>query len=100
MFGGKTLTQPNIMNLNPAVSVAQMSYIRHYLEAEVDQSFMSNAEMEDENPHSTYSESSTDPLLVDLFSNETVDPVYQAKAHILNQAIQEIGMGKYQVSLK
>ena len=33
----------------------------------------------------------------DLFSDETVDPIYQAKAHVLNQAIQEIGMGKYQV---
>ena len=35
---------------------------------------------------------------VDLFSDEIVDPVYQAKAHVLNQAIQKIGMGKYQVS--
>ena len=26
-----------------------------------------------------------------------VDPVYQAKARILNDAFQEIGMGKYQV---
>ena len=29
--------------------------------------------------------------------NESLDPVYQAKARILNAAIQEIGMGKYQV---
>ena len=28
-----------------------------------------------------------------------VDPVYQAKARLLNDAIQEIGMGKYQVCL-
>ena len=28
-----------------------------------------------------------------------IDPVYQAKAHLLNEAIQEIGMGKYQVRL-
>lgn len=27
-----------------------------------------------------------------------VDPVYLAKARVLNEAIQEIGMGKYQVS--
>ena len=40
----------------------------------------------------------SDPTSVDLFSDETVDPVYQAKARILNHAIQEIGMGKYQVS--
>ena len=26
-----------------------------------------------------------------------VDPVYLAKARVLNEAIQEIGMGKYQV---
>jgi hypothetical protein len=26
-----------------------------------------------------------------------IDPVYQAKARILNDAFQEIGMGKYQV---
>ena len=36
----------------------------------------------------------------DLYEDEgSVDPVYQAKAHVLNQAIQEIGMGKYQVRL-
>jgi len=28
-----------------------------------------------------------------------VDPVYQAKARILNSAFQEIGMGRYQVSV-
>ena len=28
-----------------------------------------------------------------------IDPVYQAKAHLLNEAIQEVGMGKYQVRL-
>ena len=57
---------------------------------------MSNTEMEKE--HLPSVNSASDPTLVDLFSNETVDPVYQAKAHVLNQAIQEIGMGKYQVS--
>lgn len=29
----------------------------------------------------------------------SVDPVYQAKAHVLNNAIQQIGMGKYQWEL-
>ena len=58
---------------------------------------MSHPEMEKENPPSLGS-SDSDPTHVDLFSDETVDPVYQAKAHVLNQAIQEIGMGKYQVS--
>lgn len=33
---------------------------------------------------------------LDLFEG-TIDPVYEAKARILNDAIQEIGMGKYQV---
>lgn len=34
----------------------------------------------------------------DIFDNDSgVDPVYQAKARILNDAFQEIGMGKYQV---
>lgn len=34
---------------------------------------------------------------LDLFEG-TIDPVYEAKARILNDAIQEIGMGKYQVN--
>jgi hypothetical protein len=54
-------------------------------------------EMEKKNPPSAGS-SYSNPAHVDLFSDETVDPVYQAKSHVLNQAIQEIGMGKYQVS--
>ena len=29
--------------------------------------------------------------------DDAIDPVYQAKANVLNEAIQEIGMGKYQV---
>ncbi|KAI6006136.1 major facilitator superfamily domain-containing protein [Pisolithus albus] len=32
----------------------------------------------------------------DIYSGESLDPVYHAKAKILNNAIQEIGMGKYQ----
>ena len=35
--------------------------------------------------------------IVDLFDEGSVDPVYQAKARILNAAIQDMGMGKYQV---
>ena len=50
---------------------------------------MSHPEIEKENPPSLGS-SYSDPTHVDLFSDETVDPVYQAKAHVLNQAIQEI----------
>lgn len=33
---------------------------------------------------------------VDLFEEGAVDPVYEAKARLLNHAIREIGMGKYQ----
>lgn len=35
--------------------------------------------------------------LVDLYEDASIDPVYQAKARVLNQAIHEIGMGRYQV---
>ena len=40
-----------------------------------------------------------DDTLKDVYFGEEsgVDPVYYAKARILNGAIQEIGMGKYQV---
>lgn len=34
---------------------------------------------------------------IDLYEDGYDDPVYQAKARILNHAIQEIGMGRYQV---
>ena len=36
--------------------------------------------------------------VVDLYEEGFNDPIYQAKAHILNRAIQDIGMGRYQVS--
>lgn len=36
--------------------------------------------------------------LVDLYEDDSIDPVYQAKARVINRAIQDIGMGKYQVS--
>ena len=37
----------------------------------------------------------------DVFDGENlaVDPVFHAKANVLNAAIQEIGMGKYQVRM-
>lgn len=34
----------------------------------------------------------------DLFEDDAVDPVYRAKSQVLNRALQEMGMGKYQVS--
>lgn len=36
--------------------------------------------------------------LVDIYGGEAMDPVYQAKSHVLSCVIQEIGMGRYQVS--
>jgi hypothetical protein len=62
------------------------------------QCLLATTEMMEKETPSTDGNSSGHPTPVDLFSDETVDPVYQAKAHVLNQAIQEIGMGKYQVS--
>lgn len=35
----------------------------------------------------------------DVYEDNALDPVYQAKAKILNDAFQEIGMGKYQVRI-
>jgi hypothetical protein len=43
---------------------------------------------------------SSQPVILsgqDLHDEGSVDPVYHAKARVLNQALQEIGMGKYQV---
>lgn len=37
------------------------------------------------------------PKTVDMYDDDTVDPVYRAKAHVLNDAMQGIGMGRYQV---
>ncbi|KAL8951790.1 MAG: hypothetical protein Q9222_002260 [Ikaeria aurantiellina] len=34
-----------------------------------------------------------------VLDQSAVDPVYQAKAHVLNNAVQQIGMGKYQWEL-
>ena len=39
-----------------------------------------------------------DPTM-DLYEGNYCDPVYEAKAHILNRAMQDIGMGRYQVSI-
>lgn len=34
----------------------------------------------------------------DVYDEPAIDPIYQAKARILNDALQDIGMGKYQAS--
>jgi hypothetical protein len=52
----------------------------------------------------TVSEKKGDTLVTEIraetqniLTDDAVDPIYKAKAHILNNALQEIGMGKYQV---
>lgn len=42
---------------------------------------------------------SFDDRTTPVLDQNTVDPVYQAKAHVLNNAIQQIGMGRYQWEL-
>lgn len=45
------------------------------------------------------SRSLDDNLTAPVLDRSAVDPVYQAKAHVLNNAIQQIGMGRYQWEL-
>ncbi|KAJ1310734.1 hypothetical protein OPQ81_009256 [Rhizoctonia solani] len=47
-------------------------------------------------PTTTKDQVSINAARDDLLPKGSVDPVYQAKAELLNAAIQEIGMGKYQ----
>ncbi|KAK0207714.1 MFS general substrate transporter [Armillaria fumosa] len=49
--------------------------------------------------HSVSSPAKAEEPTQDVYSEGTIDPIYQRKAHILNDAIQEIGMGKYQWAL-
>ncbi|KAK0444684.1 MFS general substrate transporter [Armillaria borealis] len=51
----------------------------------------------DERPISNHDKEEEAPK--DVYSQGTLDPIYQRKAHILNDAIQDIGMGKYQWAL-
>ncbi|SJL17551.1 related to sugar transporter [Armillaria ostoyae] len=51
----------------------------------------------DERPISSHDKEEKAPK--DVYSQGTLDPIYQRKAHILNDAIQDIGMGKYQWAL-
>ncbi|KAG8741798.1 hypothetical protein FRC12_015550 [Ceratobasidium sp. 428] len=46
--------------------------------------------------HDESEKQSLGPARDDILPEGSVDPVYQAKAELLNAAIQEIGMGKYQ----
>ncbi|KAG1873348.1 MFS general substrate transporter [Suillus tomentosus] len=65
---------------------------------------MTNAQIHPKSAHSTSSPlPDTSPRInpitgpaMDLYEDGYSDPVYQAKARILNHAIQDIGMGRYQ----
>lgn len=66
---------------------------------------MTNAQIHPKSAHSTSSplpdtlphiNPITGPAM-DLYEDGYSDPVYHAKARILNHAIQDIGMGRYQV---
>lgn len=52
----------------------------------------------DVSPSRTESPYGEQTHLIDLYEDASIDPVYQAKARVLNRAIQDIGMGRYQVS--
>jgi hypothetical protein len=43
-------------------------------------------------------ESATSSVVENLYKEGVLDPVYHAKTLVLNRALQEIGMGKYQVN--
>lgn len=53
----------------------------------------------DEKKHDHILDRTESRQLSDILPEGAVDPVYQAKAEVLNRAIQEIGFGKYQVGL-
>jgi hypothetical protein len=53
---------------------------------------------EPEKQHSPITVNGPQAETEDIFTDGALDPVYHAKARILNDALQEIGMGKYQVS--
>jgi hypothetical protein len=69
---------------------------------------MSNPQVNTLNEKRSSEHGSSDPEKADTAREEeahtagvlppgTVDPVYEAKARVLNDAIQAIGMGRYQV---
>lgn len=52
---------------------------------------------EDHTKHDTQEVPSLDHAPKGVLEDGALDPVYAAKARVLNKAIQDIGMGKYQV---
>ncbi|KIM89810.1 hypothetical protein PILCRDRAFT_767283 [Piloderma croceum F 1598] len=57
---------------------------------------LSDEKQQNDTPTSIGSPLNERRQLADLYGDASIDPAYQAKAHMLNRAIQEIGMGKYQ----
>lgn len=47
-------------------------------------------------PGVSIAEQEYNAITQNIFTEDAIDPIYQAKAHILNDALQEIGMGRYQ----
>lgn len=45
----------------------------------------------------SYDKASAHEITKNIYTDDAIDPIYQAKGRILNDALQEIGMGKYQV---
>jgi hypothetical protein len=51
---------------------------------------------EEQGKHVTHEIPSIDEAPVGVLEEGSLDPVYEAKARVLNKAIQDIGMGRYQ----
>lgn len=45
---------------------------------------------------STHTTTGDEAIPVSVLEDGSLDPVYEAKAKVLNKAIQDIGMGRYQ----
>ena len=54
-------------------------------------------DLEDGKNATTGTNATTVTTLDEIFSTDTVNAVYYAKAQVLNDAVQDIGVGKYQV---
>lgn len=55
---------------------------------------------DNDDPRDQYQDVYVQDASNDIYEEGSVDPVYQAKARLLSAAIQEIGMGRYQVRVR
>jgi hypothetical protein len=53
----------------------------------------------DHGEHTKEAKAGVTVVTENVYEEGALDPVYQQKAQVLNDALQQIGMGKYQVSL-